>query len=241
MPLLQIDAAQIEWRALLELSRDETGIQEVLNGDDTHSLNQVAFGLPSRLIAKVYLFRTIYRGSGYAFSVDPDFLHVSSSSKYWDSVNEKFYRKYDGIDKCHKAWAQDVMAGRPLEGPLGRSWFIEMGRDRHGELKLPWTTLTNYAVQGTAADVMMIARISAYNRIKKLNIPCKWVSTVHDSIVLDCKTKYLQQLVDVFHQVFADLPQNIWKLFRYEWVVPMACEAKFGQDMKNTQKIERSY
>ena len=240
MPLLQIDAAQIEWRTILELSRDETGIQEVLNGDDTHSLNQVAFSLPSRLISKIYLFRTIFRGSGYAFSVDPDFMHVSSSSKYWDNVNEKFYRKYNGIDKCHNEWARTVVAGRPIEGPLGRSWFIEMGRDRHGELKIPWTTLTNYAVQGTGADVMMIARISAYNRIKKLNIPCKWVSTVHDSVVLDCESKYMQQIVDIFHQVFDDLPMNIKRLFKYEWVVPMTCEAAFGPNMKDKTKLTRS-
>jgi hypothetical protein len=62
--LVACDAKQLEWRVLLELARDQVGINEVLNGDDTHDLNRVAFSLPSRLIAKIYLFRTIYRGTG---------------------------------------------------------------------------------------------------------------------------------------------------------------------------------
>ena len=55
--LVGVDAKALEWKVLLELSRDAVGIQEVLNNQDAHSLNQVAFDLPSRLIAKIYLFR----------------------------------------------------------------------------------------------------------------------------------------------------------------------------------------
>ena len=91
--LIQADAAQLEWRTAVELSKDPIGLQEILNKEDTHSKNQVAFELPSRLIAKIYLFRTIFRGSGWSFANDPDFMHVSSNPKYWDEVNYKFYEK----------------------------------------------------------------------------------------------------------------------------------------------------
>lgn len=241
MPLLQADAAQLEWRTAVELSRDKTALAEILNGEDTHSLNQVAFNLPSRLIAKIYLFRTIFRGSGYAFSVDPDFMHVSSSSKFWDGVNEKFYTKYAGLDKQHKVWADLVLHQKPIVGPLGREWLIPLQPGAFGHnFKIPWTTLTNYPVQGTGADVMMIARISAYRRIKALGIPCIFRSTVHDSILVDVPTEYVQQVTDVFHQVFDDLIPNIKKIFGYEWVVPMACECKVGPNMKDMEKVLRS-
>jgi len=147
MPLLQIDASQLEWRTALELSRDSVGIAEVLNGDDAHSLNEKAFRLPSRLIAKIYLFRTIFRGSGYAFSVDNDFMHVSDSPKYWDNVNEMFYKKYNGLDNKHKEWADLVVHNKPIVGPLGREWLVTMKRNYRGELVIPWTTLTNYPVK----------------------------------------------------------------------------------------------
>lgn len=240
MPLLQCDASQLEWRTAVELSRDATGIAEIIEGQDTHSLNEVAFSLPSRLIAKIYLFRTIFRGSGWAFANDNDFMHVSSSPKFWDGVNEKFYKKYNGLDAKHHEWKDIVLSGQPIVGPLGREWFISLTFQQGREFKIPWTLLSNYPVQGTGADVMTIARISAFNRIKALGIPCKFVSTVHDSIVVDCPTAYLQQVADIFYAVFDDLIKNIWKLFKYEWVVPLACECKFGPNMKDVTKLPRS-
>lgn len=230
----------LEWRVAVELSKDPVGLQEILNKEDTHSKNEKAFNLPSRLIAKIYLFRTIFRGSGWSFANDPDFSHVSSSPKYWDNVNEKFYKKYNGLDKKHQEWGAVVVSGRPIEGPTGRFWPIEMGIDlRSGERYIPWTKLSNYPVQGTAADVMMIARISFWNRLQKK----PWghrvliISSVHDSIVVDAPSELLMEISALFHEVFRDLPDNIYKLFGYKWDVPLACEVKYGNDMKNMKKV----
>ena len=184
----------MEWRTLLELAKDNVGIEEILGGEDTHAKNQEAFELPSRLIAKIFLFRTIYRGSGWSFANDPDFMHVSTSPDFWDEMNEKFYRKYSAIDACHQRWKDTVMGGKAITGPMGRSWSCPPKRNYRGELKVPWTTLTNYPVQGTGADVMMLARIMAKKRITDANINCDFVSTVHDSIVVDCRTESLEQL-----------------------------------------------
>lgn len=235
--LVQVDASQLEWRVLVELSRDSTALNEICEGQDTHSLNQAAFELPSRLIAKIYLFRTIYRGSGWAFANDPQFSHVSSDPKFWDVIGEKFYKKYDGIDKLHRVWAQSVTSGQSLVGPFGREWTIPMGRDNRGNLKIPWTVLTNYPVQGTGADVMMLARISFMRRLKNLYIPALLVSTVHDSIVVDVEKKYVNEISKLFYEVFNDLIANIKRCFGYDWVVPLGCEVKYGMNLAEMQKI----
>lgn len=238
--LVACDASQLEWRTILELSRDEVGLAEVIEGQDTHTLNQQAFNLPSRLISKIYLFRTIYRGSGYAFANDPAFMHVSDSPKFWDGVGEKFYKKYVGIDQQHRQWADAVVRSEPIRGPSGRLWHIELGRDPRGNIKLPWTILTNYPVQGTGADIMMLARISFFRRLKAAGIPSLLVSTVHDSIVVDTPSIYVQSVVNLFYEVFDDLIENIKRCFRYEWVCPLACEVKVGMDMLNMEKVART-
>jgi DNA polymerase I-like protein with 3'-5' exonuclease and polymerase domains len=235
--LVACDASALEWRTIAELSKDKTAISEILNKEDVHSKNQVAFNLPSRLISKIFLFRTIYRGSGWAFANDPDFMHVSKDPKFWDAKNDAFYQKYQGIDTIHKQWGDRVINGLPIEGPFGRSWTINLREDKWGNLKIPWPTLTNYPNQGTGADVMMFARIAAFNRIKKLNIVADFISTVHDSIVVDTKEKHVQTVSDVFTEVFADLPNMFKKAFGYNWTVPLNCECKYGMDMKNMQKV----
>ena len=238
--LVQADASGLEWRVLVELSRDSTAIDEICGGQDTHSLNQATFELPSRLVAKKYLFRTIYRGSGWAFANDPEFSHVSTDPKFWDGIGEKFYYKYSGIDHVHKRWSDDVVKNGRICGPFGCDWDISLGRDKWGNLKIPWTILTNYPVQGTGADVMMLARISFYRRLKASGIPALMVSTVHDSIVVDTSGTYVKQISELFYGVFDDLIANIKRCFGYEWVVPLDCEVKYGMDMKNMQKLLRS-
>ncbi len=246
--LIQCDAAAIEWRVALELSQDQVGIQELLEAlaiedpderkkNDTHSRNQLYFDLPSRVIAKRYLFRTIYRGSGWAFAHDPEYSHVSSSVKFWDDINRKFYEKYYGLDSWHNWLAGQVAERRVIVSPFGREWLFDLKTNRRGEQELPWTVFTNYPVQGTAADIMAIARVSFARRLAALGWPVLLVSTVHDSIVVDAPAEYLQRVVDLFHAVFDDLIANILKLFGYRWSVPLHCECKAGPNMGDMKEI----
>jgi hypothetical protein len=233
--IIQCDAAQLEWRTAVELSQDQVGLSEILNGDDTHSLNEKAFELPSRLIAKKYLFRTIFRGSGYSFSIDPDFMHVSSDPAFWDEVGVKFYTKYNGLDKQHNKWKDCVFAGNAIVGPFGRFWKIEPF-NKYG--KINWTVFTNYPVQGTGADIMALARVSFWKRLVKagLSTLVKLISSVHDSIVVDAPGYLLDTVAKLFHEVFADLQENIRRVFKYNWKTPLACEVKYGPNMKDMTK-----
>lgn len=231
----------MEWRCAIELSRDPVGMEEIINGLDTHSLNQAAFDLPSRLIAKIYLFRTIFKGSGYAFAHDPAFMHVSSDPKYWDQINTKFYQKYHGLDQQHKRWADMVIRGKPIVGLSGRQWEIPMGRDHHGNLKIPWTTLTNYPIQGTSADVMMLFRLSFWRRLQALGLTkeCLVIQTIHDSLFVDVPSKYVDTLVRLMYDCLRDLIPNIKRCFGYDWAVPLDGEVKVGPNQKDMKKILR--
>ena len=96
MAIVSADARSLEIYCTAYLSQDEVLLKELADGADIHSLNQTAFNLPSRLIAKVLVFRIIYGGSAFSFANDPDFRDTSTSEKYWQSVIDKFYAKYKG-------------------------------------------------------------------------------------------------------------------------------------------------
>jgi len=239
--LISCDGSALEWRGAVEISGDPVGLKEILNKEDIHSNNQHTFNLPSRLIAKVYLFRTIFnRGNGYAFSKDPLFMEVSTSVKYWDTVGEKFYNKYKHLDLLYDKNLALIAQGKPIVGVLGREWLIPLVTNFKGELDLPVTKAINYEIQGTMADVMALARVSFNNRLKKSPYIDKTLllSTIHDSIIVDAPKAYTEPLVKMFHEVFRDLPKNIKNIFGYDWKVPLACEVKAGMDMKNMKEIK---
>lgn len=233
--LVQIDAAQLEWRGAVWLSNDKVGIQELNEKQDAHSLNQKAFDLPDRTTAKIYLFRTIFRGSGWSFAHDPAFSHVSNKPEFWDDVNEKFYRKYEGLNAWHHKLAQIVASRRPIVSPLGREWLVPMREN--GEI--PWTVLSNYPVQGTCADIMTVARVTLARRLaaRPELSAVRLVSTVHDSIVLDSPSELVSEVAKLAMSVFDDLPRNFKRLWNIELPIAFPGEVKAGPNLKDLKKV----
>jgi len=94
--LLQADAKQLEWVGATYLSQDQTALKEIWDSVDQHSDNQKRFGLPSRLIAKTFVFRLIYGGSAYSYANDPNFKDIGNE-RFWQGVIDQFYDKYKGL------------------------------------------------------------------------------------------------------------------------------------------------
>lgn len=144
--LINVDVRYLDWVAAVYLSQDPVAIKEIHDGFDMHSDNKHAFGLPSRLIAKVFLFRIIFGGSAGGFAYDNDFVECGFSVKQWEEVIEKFYRKYQGIYAWHQRLIKEATTTKRLSIPTGRTWRFEMVKDRKGELVWPITTIKNYVV-----------------------------------------------------------------------------------------------
>ena len=55
--LVNCDAKALEWVTLAELSQDPVAKRELEEKIDQHTSNQSLFNLPTRKVAKLYLFR----------------------------------------------------------------------------------------------------------------------------------------------------------------------------------------
>lgn len=232
---VQADAKQLEWRTIVVLSNDQIGIKEINSGADTHELNRVEFELPTRLVAKVYLFRTIFRGSGWAFANDNAFKHVSSDPKFWDGVNERFYKKYNGIDRKHKEWFRLVAQGKPIIGPTGSRWFPPISTFGDVDEK----AASNYPVQGTGADIVACARVEIWKEIRRRGKQRSWLlcNTVHDSIVVDCPDNDVQEVANMMYEVFDKLQDILYTRFNWEVPVPLPAEVKAGHNLLNMKEV----
>jgi DNA polymerase I-like protein with 3'-5' exonuclease and polymerase domains len=192
------------------------------------------FGLPTRLIAKKFVFRLMYGGSAYSYANDPDFTFVSTSEKFWQKVIDKFYDKYVGLSQWHTKIVQEVTQTGQLVMPTGRIYTFE--RNNKGEW--PVTTIKNYPVQGLGADVMAMIRVSFMKRFKHANLPGYLVNTVHDSIVLDIPQESKEEVVQIFNSVFLDFPVNFERFFGVKFDLPLRCEISVGNNMKELTEVE---
>lgn len=235
--LIQCDATALEWRCAAFLSKDRVAHNEIKHNIDQHTDNQRRFNLPSRLIAKTFVFRLIYGGSAFSYANDPNFMEVSRSEKWWQKVIDEFYHKYEDLHSWHIKLMQEAQLTGMVKLPTGRS-FKYAPEIKNGNHVWPRTTILNYPVQGLGADVMAIARVSLYNRLKRLGIDSiKLVNTVHDSILVDAKKEDVDRIAKTMHSVFKDLPENFERLFATPFTVPMKCEVLAGENWKEMEEV----
>lgn len=251
--LIKCDAAQLEWRTKVVLSQDSVALREINNNEDLHSDNQKFFKLPTRTIAKNFLYRMIFadafgpRGFGgpaYAYANDPDFMHVSSSTKFWEQVVGRFFEKYTGIyDHGIRSIRTAIEHGR-IVNPSGRFYDFKQYQRPSGEWDWPRTNILNYPVQGLAADYMTICRKIAARDIKN----AEWfndelilfMSTVHDDIEMDVdnQMELVYNTCIGLENSFTKIPEEFEKEYGSKVNVPLAGECKLGWSLYEDDMVK---
>ena len=224
------------------------------NGVDIHTENQKYFQFPGyehigidkdkaaggRLTAKTFLFRLIYGGSAFSYANDTDFTHISTSQKYWQDIIDATYNKYKGLAKWHKQLVQTVTLTGKIRAPSGREFHYKPEMKR-GEMVWPRTTILNYIVQGYSADLVSLARVSSWRRLKEQREANKVIffNTVHDDLEVDVAndSELLYNTCVTLEESFADVPRNVEKIYGYRMKVPIAGEVSFGNNLAKMKEF----
>lgn len=236
--IVNCDAKSLEVNVAAYLSQDPILCEEVSSGYDMHEANKQMLGLPSRLIAKIFVFRLIYGGSAYAYSVDSDFAECGFPIKKWQQIIDTFYDKYRGLAQWHNDLVRTVVQNGFLKMPTGREYHYQPKKDFRGEIKWPRTTILNYPVQGLGADIMAIARVDFAKRFSDAEIDGVLINTVHDSIEVDVRNmEDVRRTSRIFFETFQDIPKNFESIFKVPYNLPMFCEVSFGRNRKDLKEI----
>jgi DNA polymerase I-like protein with 3'-5' exonuclease and polymerase domains len=237
--LIQVDAKALEWVVCVYLAQDKVGIQELTYQNyDMHSENMKVFGFPERGIAKIFIFRLIFGGTAYAYAHDSDFISVSSSPKYWQKAIDAFYEKYQGVYNWHNELLETIPITGVYRLPTGVEFEFKLQSNTYNDdLKWPRTCMLNYPVQGLAAELMEIARISAYQRLHNRE-GVLFINTVHDNIVLDVANDALliKEVSATLKQCLVDIPVNFKRIYGIELNVPFKGEIDIGMNWGQMEK-----
>lgn len=233
--IVNTDFKSLEVVTAAWLSQDPVMMDEIKAGTDMHEANRLAFGLPSRLVAKVLKFRILYGGTAYSFAQDPDFTPVSKKVQFWEDVIDKYYAKYKGLDKWHKQLIKSATTTNFVTTPFGRQFKFEMVKNKRGEMNWPVTDIKNYPVQGTGADIVCMSRVMIAKRFQGLK--SKLISTVHDSIVADCPQNEVELVCKIFDEEIAKTPKYLSSYYGVDFNLPLVGEVSVGKNMLELEEI----
>lgn len=238
MPLVECDATGLEVVGAGFLSQCPVLCNELRRGVDIHGENHKYFSFPSRLIAKIFMFRLIYGGNEFSYANDPDFNGISRQPKFWKKIIDDFYIKYYGLAQWHSKLMTTVNSTGCYISPTGRKFVFESTK-KMGVLEYPRTQILNYPVQSLGADIMSIIRVSAFKRIKREFPEVLFVNTVHDSILVDSPPEHVDSVSKLFDQVFSDFPRNFNSVFKSDFNLPLTCKVTVGNNWKDMEPVKK--
>lgn len=200
--LLSADYSQIELRLLAHISQDPHLIEAFNNNVDVHTLTaSKVFEVPidqvtkeMRYRAKAVNFGIIYGQSKYGLA-----KAIGISNDEADSFIKKYFDTYPNIKLYMEATVSEALRKGYVETIFGRRRYLQ------AELESPNMMIREFAkraainqpIQGTAADLMKIAMIDFYKKIKENKLKSKMILQVHDELVIETLKDELEQVTSL--------------------------------------------
>ncbi len=198
------DYSQIELRIMAHMSADERLIEAYNSGRDIHRITaSQVFNTPleevtelQRRNAKAVNFGIIYGISSFGLSQD---LSISrkEATKFIENYFISFPKVKEFLDELVENAKQNGFVTtiykrrRPLP-ELKSSNFMQR---QFGE-----RVAMNAPVQGSAADIMKIAMINVYKRMKEMNLKSKLLLQVHDELLIEASIDEKEIVEKLLHE-----------------------------------------
>ncbi len=187
--LLDADYSQIELRVLASVCDDENMQEAFREGKDIHTSTAAqVFGLPEdfvapemRSAAKAVNFGIIY-GIG-AFSLSKDIgVSVAEAKQYIQNYLANYPNVSDFMDKT----VEDGIKNGYVTTIFGRRRYIpELSASNKMLQAFGKRAAMNAPIQGAAADIIKIAMVRVYSRLKAEKLDARLILQVHDELIIE--------------------------------------------------------
>ena len=188
--LLDADYSQIELRILAHMSGDKNMIDAFNSGMDIHTATAAqVFGMPVDMVtdgmrrsAKAVNFGIVY-GIG-AFSLSKDIgVTVAEADRYIKS----YLSNYSGVDAFMKETVSAAEKNGYVTTMFGRRRYIpELMASNKNLQAFGRRAAMNAPVQGTAADIIKIAMVRVFRRLRDEKLDARLILQVHDELIIEC-------------------------------------------------------
>lgn len=202
--LCDADYSQIELRVLASLSNDKVMIETFKEGRDIHaetaeSVFRKTAGQSDpdlRRKAKAVNFGIVY-GIG-AFSLAKDIgTTVGDAKQYIDD----YLAHFSGVKNYMETNTRSAEADGYAVTMFGRRRFIPEILSTNKVVKaLGKRIAMNTPIQGSAADIIKIAMIRVYRRLKKELPQAKLILQVHDELIVEAPEESAQQALNILKE-----------------------------------------
>ncbi len=228
--LVGADYSQIELRLLAHISGDNAFIRAFNSGEDIHARTAAeVFHVPlsevtkeQRSAAKAVNFGIVYGISDFGLAKNLG-VGVKTASAYI----RRYFERYPQVEAYLK---DSVAAGR--EHGYAETLFHrrrplpELKSSNYNVRQFGERVAMNMPIQGSAADIIKLAMIAVYRKLKENGLSAKLVLQIHDELIVDAPINEAEQVAKLMQECMEQVVSLKVKLI---------AEAKIGKSWYETK------
>jgi DNA polymerase-1 len=223
--IVSADYSQIELRLMAHMSGDKDLIAAFNSGKDIHTataakvfkVSEADVTREQRSRAKTANFGIIYGISAFGLSQR---LGMSRSDS--KQLIEEYFKNYPGVKEYMDNMILKARETGYVETIYGRRRFLPDINSRNAAVRsFNERNAINAPLQGSAADIIKVAMINIYKRLKSENLVSKMVLQVHDELVFDV----VAQEVEIIKNIVKEEMERVITLH-----IPLIAECNAGKN-----------
>ena len=202
--LIDADYSQIELRLLAHCSKDPIFIDAFNNNFDIHTMTaSVIFGVNENFVtkemrrtAKVVNFGIIYGISEYGLAED-----LMISPREARGLIENYYYQHPFVKQFMEQTVANARQSGKVETIFGRKRnILDINSSNYTLRTRAERMCQNMPLQGSAADLIKIAMVSTFERLKREKCDAKLIMQIHDELIVDCSVKEKDRVVEILRE-----------------------------------------
>ena len=197
--IVSADYSQIELRLMAAFSQDAAMIEAFRNGDDIHrdTASRVYNVMPAfvtdeqRSKCKMVNFGIMYGISAFGLA-----QRLKVSRKEASSLIETYFKLYPKVKSFMDKAISDARENGYATTILGRRRTLRDISSRNATVRsAAERDAINTPIQGSAADLILMAMVNIDRAIKNAKMRAKMVLQIHDELVFDCPKDEVEELI----------------------------------------------
>ncbi|CAI8255684.1 MAG: DNA polymerase I [Flavobacteriales bacterium] len=196
--LMAADYSQIELRIIASLSEDPSMVAAFNNNEDIHAATAAkVFGVPleevsreQRSQAKTVNFGIIYGVSAFGLS-----NQTTLSRSEAKALIDTYYENYPKLKSYMSEQVDFAREQGYVATVLGRRRYLKDINSRNAIVRgAAERNAVNAPIQGSAADIIKIAMLRIYDKMREQQFKAQMLLQVHDELVFECPKSELDAL-----------------------------------------------
>ena len=202
--LVDADYSQIELRILAHVTGDEHMQQAFRSGEDIHrSTAAKIYGIPQsevtprlRSSAKAINFGIMYGKGAYSLSKD-----IGVTVKEADAFLKSYLAAFPSISSYMDKVIADARANGYVSTLFGRRRALpELNSNSHNIRASGERMARNTPIQGTAADVIKLAMVRVWRRLRAEKMESRLILTVHDELIVEAPEAEAEKAAQILRE-----------------------------------------